>query len=63
MLLLTRLALGAVVATATPVVASLTRDLFPPGERGHIYGYILTGELAGAGLGGGHHAARAAGAA
>ncbi len=51
MLLLTRLALGAVVATATPVVASLTGDLFPPAERGRIYGYILTGELVGTGLG------------
>lgn len=51
MLLLTRLALGAVVATAGPVIASLTGDLFPPAERGRIYGYILTGELVGTGIG------------
>ena len=51
MLLLTRLALGAVVATAGPAVASLTGDLFPPAERGRIYGYILTGELIGTGVG------------
>ncbi len=51
MLLLTRLALGAVVATAGPAIASLTGDLFLPGERGRIYGYILSGELIGAGTG------------
>lgn len=50
-LLVTRLALGAVVAAAAPVVASLTGDFFPPGERGRIYGFILTGELAGAAFG------------
>ncbi len=44
MLLLTRLALGAVVATAGPTVSSLTRDLFPAAARRRIYGYILTGE-------------------
>ena len=51
MLLITRVALGAVVATAGPVVASLTGDLFPAAERGRIFGFILTGELAGAGIG------------
>jgi len=51
MLLLTRVALGAVVATAGPVVASLTGDLFPAAARGRIYGFILTGELLGAGVG------------
>ncbi|MGH9102213.1 MAG: MFS transporter, partial [Acidimicrobiales bacterium] len=51
MLLLTRLALGAVVAVAGPAVASLTGDLFTPHERGRIYGFILTGELVGAGAG------------
>lgn len=51
MLLLTRLALGAVVATAAPAIASLTGDFFPPAERGRIYGYILAGELIGAGIG------------
>lgn len=51
MLLITRLALGAVVATAWPAVASLTGDLFPAAERGRIYGYILSGELIGAAFG------------
>jgi len=51
MLLITRLALGAVIATAAPVVASLTGDLFPAAERGRIYGFILTGELIGTGIG------------
>lgn len=50
-LLATRLALGAVVAVAGPAVASLTGDFFLPGERGQIYGYLVTGELVGAGLG------------
>ncbi|HET6795181.1 MAG TPA: MFS transporter [Acidimicrobiales bacterium] len=50
-LLLTRLALGAVTAAAGPAVASLTGDLFATGERARIYGFILTGELVGAGLG------------
>jgi predicted MFS family arabinose efflux permease len=51
MLLLSRLALGAVTAAAGPVVASLTGDLFPAAERGRMYGYILTGELFGTGGG------------
>ncbi|MGH9115629.1 MAG: MFS transporter [Acidimicrobiales bacterium] len=51
MLLVTRLALGAVVATAAPAVASLTGDYFPAGDRGRIYGFILSGELIGAGFG------------
>lgn len=51
MLLLTRLALGAVTATAGPTVASLTGDLFSAGERSRIYGFVLTGELVGAGVG------------
>ena len=50
-LLVSRLALGGVTAVAGPVVASLVGDWFPGGERGHIYSYILTGELLGAGLG------------
>lgn len=50
-LLATRLALGAVTAVAAPAVASLTGDFFPPGERGRIYGLIVTGELIGAGFG------------
>jgi MFS family permease len=50
-LLLARLGLGAVTATAGPAIASLTGDFFPPAERGKIYGYILSGELLGAGIG------------
>lgn len=50
-LLLSRLALGAVTATAGPVLASLVGDYFPPAERGRIYGFILSGELLGAGFG------------
>lgn len=50
-LLLTRLALGAVLATATPAAASLIGDYFPARERAGIYGMVLTGELMGAGLG------------
>ncbi len=51
MLLLTRLAIGAVTASAAPAVASLTGDYFPAGERGRIYGFIITGEVVGAGFG------------
>ncbi len=51
MLLLTRLALGAVIGVSGPVVASLTGDLFPARERARIYGMVLTGELVGSGLG------------
>jgi MFS family permease len=50
-LLLTRLALGAVVAVAVPAVASLVGDYFQPQRRGRIYGYILAGELVGTGFG------------
>lgn len=50
-LLLTRLVLGLVTAAAGPLVASLVGDWFPSAERGRIYGYVLTGELLGAGLG------------
>lgn len=51
MLLLTRLALGAVTATAGPAIGSLTGDFFPAAERSKIYGFILTGDLLGAGAG------------
>ncbi|HET6905930.1 MAG TPA: MFS transporter, partial [Rhodanobacteraceae bacterium] len=51
MLLITRLALGAVVALASPAIASLTGDFFHPAERGRIYGYILAGELVGTAFG------------
>jgi MFS family permease len=50
-LLLARLCLGAVTAAAGPVTASLIGDWFPAAERGRIYGFVLTGELLGAGLG------------
>jgi MFS family permease len=50
-LLLARVFLGGVTAAAGPLVASLVGDYFPAYERGRIYGYILAGELAGAGVG------------
>jgi MFS family permease len=50
-LLLDRIGLGAVTAATAPTVASLVGDWIPGSERGKIYGYILTGELAGAGIG------------
>jgi MFS family permease len=50
-LLLTRLVLGGTTAAAGPFVASLVGDYFPSYERGRIYGYILAGELVGAGFG------------
>lgn len=50
-LLLTRLILGAVVATAGPAIASLTGDYFPARERGRIYAYILGGEIGGNAIG------------
>jgi MFS family permease len=50
-LLLTRVGLGAVAATAGPAIASLTGDYFPSRERGRVYGYILSGEIAGTAIG------------
>ncbi len=50
-LLLSRVGLGAVAATAGPAVASLTGDYFPSRERGRVYGYILSGEIAGTAAG------------
>jgi MFS family permease len=50
-LLVTRLALGAVAATAGPAIASLTGDYFSPDERGRIWSYILVGEAAGTAFG------------
>jgi MFS family permease len=46
-----RAALGLVIAAATPAVASLVGDYFDPDRRGKIYGYVLSGELIGAGAG------------
>jgi predicted MFS family arabinose efflux permease len=51
MLLLSRLALGAVLGTAGPTLASLTGDYFAPAERARVYGWILSGELIGSGFG------------
>lgn len=50
-LLLSRLALGAVTATAGPTIASLTGDYFPAKDRARMYGFILAGELVGTGFG------------
>ena len=50
-LLIARLFLGAVTASAGPMIASLVGDYFGGWERGRIYGFILTGELVGAGFG------------
>jgi MFS family permease len=50
-LLVTRLLLGAVTASAGPMVASLVGDWFGSWERGRIYGVILAGEYLGAGVG------------
>lgn len=50
-LLLSRIAMGAVLAVAAPAIASLVGDYFPQRERGRIYGFILSGELIGAGFG------------
>jgi MFS family permease len=50
-LLLSRLALGAVAATAGPAISSLTGDYFGADERGRIWSYILVGEAAGTAFG------------
>jgi predicted MFS family arabinose efflux permease len=50
-LLWTRVFLGAVTASAGPIVASLVGDWFGSWERGRIYGVILAGEYIGAGVG------------
>ncbi|MCX4469466.1 MFS transporter [Micromonospora sp. NBC_01655] len=50
-LLLSRLLLGAALAAAGPVVVSLIGDFVPPAERAGVLGWILTGELVGAGTG------------
>jgi MFS family permease len=50
-LLLTRVALGAVAASAGPAIASLTGDYFAAEERGRIWSYILVGEAAGTAFG------------
>lgn len=50
-LLTTRLFLGVVTAIVAPAVASLVGDFIPPQARTRIYGYILSGELVGTGIG------------
>ncbi len=50
-LLVARLLLGLVTSAAGPAVASLTGDQFPAAHRSQIYGWILSGELVGAGAG------------
>ena len=50
-LVLTRVALGAVAASAGPAVASLTGDYFAAEERGRVWSYILVGEAAGTAFG------------
>src|SRR5436190_7145063 len=50
-LLLTRLLLGAVTATAGPAIASLTGDYFPARERGRVWASSLGGEIAGTAVG------------
>lgn len=49
-LIASRVALGALTATAGPTVASLTGDFIPAKERGRMYGYILAGEYVGTGF-------------
>jgi predicted MFS family arabinose efflux permease len=51
MLLVTRVALGAVTAVAGPTIPSLTGDLIRSSDRSRIYSYLLTGDLLGAGAG------------
>ncbi|MET7332691.1 MFS transporter [Nonomuraea sp. NPDC005650] len=50
-LLCSRIAVGALTAAAGPSVISLVGDFFPASERGRIYGFILSGEMLGAGFG------------
>jgi predicted MFS family arabinose efflux permease len=50
-LFVSRLFLGAMVAVAGPVTASLVGDLFSATERGRALGLIDSGELVGGGLG------------
>jgi len=50
-LLLTRIALGAIAASAAPAVASLIGDYFPTEKRGGVYSSVLGGEVLGSGAG------------
>ncbi|HEY6031879.1 MAG TPA: MFS transporter, partial [Gaiellaceae bacterium] len=51
MLLGARIFLGAVTATARPMIASITGDVFHPGLRARALGLIDSGELVGNGVG------------
>jgi MFS family permease len=46
-MLVVRIFLGAATAASGPLVASLIGDLFAPGERGRIFGFVVAGELLG----------------
>lgn len=50
-LVVVRVLLGVVTATASPAVASLTGDFFPASDRGRVYGLIVGGDLVGVGIG------------
>jgi MFS family permease len=50
-LLSARAGLGALGATSGPTLASLVGDYFPTRRRAQFYGYILAGEILGAGFG------------
>lgn len=50
-LLVARLGLGIIAAATLPCTASLIGDYFPGAERGRIYGYVLSGEIIGTGIG------------
>lgn len=50
-MLLARVGLGVVTATAGPAVASLIGDVVEPAHRGRVFGFLLLGELAGTGVG------------
>ena len=50
-LLFAQMLVGAVGIAIGPLIASLTGDLFPPSRRARVFGFIVGGELLGAGLG------------
>lgn len=51
MLLVTRMFLGLVTATAGPTTVSLTGDLYPRRDRARILGFVQSGEMIGIGAG------------
>lgn len=46
-----RAVLGLIAAATVPCAASLIGDYFPGQERGRIYGYVLSGQMIGTGVG------------